>query len=177
MKYTDLNIEDRQDIQRRVQSETGKDLQIIEKDWWVVAVLRALFELPYAQHISFKGGTSLGLDSVDMWIGEFDHSIEALDLNGESKIDYIIGGHTGYLNTWEFENWVYTCLQELRENGEEALYANPIGQNTIVVKDGAVLTEEEKAAQFKDGTPVPAISDEEVTHVASINVRLPQPEQ
>ena len=126
---------------------------------------------------TFKGGTSLGLDSVDMWIGEFDHSIEALDLNGESKIDYIIGGHTGYLNTWEFENWVYTCLQELRENGEEALYANPIGQNTIVVKDGAVLTEEEKAAQFKDGTPVPAISDEEVTHVASINVRLPQPEQ
>ena len=59
MKYTDLNIEDRQDILRRVQSETGKDLQIIEKDWWVVAVLRALFELPYAQHISFKGGTSL----------------------------------------------------------------------------------------------------------------------
>lgn len=38
MKYTDLNIEDRQDILRRVQSETGKDLQIIEKDWWVVAV-------------------------------------------------------------------------------------------------------------------------------------------
>ncbi|MBR5925565.1 MAG: nucleotidyl transferase AbiEii/AbiGii toxin family protein, partial [Bacteroidales bacterium] len=38
---------------------TGKDLQIIEEDWWVVAVLRALFELPYARHISFKGGTSL----------------------------------------------------------------------------------------------------------------------
>ena len=59
MKYTDLNIQDRQDILRRVQSETGKDLQIIEKDWWVTAVLRALFALPYAQHISFKGGTSL----------------------------------------------------------------------------------------------------------------------
>ena len=29
----------------------GKGRQIIEKDWWVVAVLRALFELPYAhQH-------------------------------------------------------------------------------------------------------------------------------
>ena len=59
MKYTDLSIQDRQDILRRVQSETGKDPQIVEKDWWVVAVLRALFELPYAQHISFKGGTSL----------------------------------------------------------------------------------------------------------------------
>ena len=59
MKYIDLSIQDRQDILRRVQSETGKDLQIIEKDWWVTTVLRALFELPYAQHISFKGGTSL----------------------------------------------------------------------------------------------------------------------
>lgn len=59
MKYIDLSIQDRQDILRRVQSETSKDPQIVEKDWWVVTVLRALFELPYASHISFKGGTSL----------------------------------------------------------------------------------------------------------------------
>ena len=59
MKYIDLNIQDRQDILRRVQSETGKGPQIVEKDWWVVTVLRALFALPYASHISFKGGTSL----------------------------------------------------------------------------------------------------------------------
>jgi predicted nucleotidyltransferase component of viral defense system len=31
----------------------------IEKDVWVTAVLCALFELPYAENISFKGGTSL----------------------------------------------------------------------------------------------------------------------
>ena len=31
----------------------------IEKDWWVVQVLKALFSLPYAEHLSFKGGTSL----------------------------------------------------------------------------------------------------------------------
>ena len=31
----------------------------VEKDWWVTAVLRALFDLPYADHLSFKGGTSL----------------------------------------------------------------------------------------------------------------------
>lgn len=35
------------------------DLHIIEKDWWVTAILRALFALPYAQHMSFKGGTNL----------------------------------------------------------------------------------------------------------------------
>jgi hypothetical protein len=32
---------------------------IIEKDAWVTAVLRALFALPYAENLSFKGGTSL----------------------------------------------------------------------------------------------------------------------
>ena len=59
MKFIDLSKEDRQDIIRRVQAENGMDLQIIEKDWWVTTVLRALFSLPYANHISFKGGTSL----------------------------------------------------------------------------------------------------------------------
>jgi len=32
---------------------------IIEKDIWIVSVLRALFSLPYSNHLSFKGGTSL----------------------------------------------------------------------------------------------------------------------
>ena len=59
MKYTELTQRERQDVLRHVQAETGMDLQIIEKDWWVSAVLRALFALPYAQHITFKGGTSL----------------------------------------------------------------------------------------------------------------------
>ena len=31
----------------------------VEKDAWVTAVLRALFALPYAENLSFKGGTSL----------------------------------------------------------------------------------------------------------------------
>jgi predicted nucleotidyltransferase component of viral defense system len=31
----------------------------IEKDWWITAILRALFSLQYAEHLSFKGGTSL----------------------------------------------------------------------------------------------------------------------
>lgn len=40
-------------------TENGMDLQIIEKDWWVTTVLKSLFALPYAEHISFKGGTNL----------------------------------------------------------------------------------------------------------------------
>lgn len=59
MKYIDLSISDRRDICHRVQSELGLNRQIIEKDWWVTAALRALFALPYSDSLSFKGGTSL----------------------------------------------------------------------------------------------------------------------
>ena len=37
----------------------GMPEQIIEKDWWVSTLMRALFALPYANQMSFKGGTSL----------------------------------------------------------------------------------------------------------------------
>lgn len=60
MKFIDLPKEDRVDILDRVSSELKiRQREVIEKDWWVTAVLRAVFSLPYANHLSFKGGTSL----------------------------------------------------------------------------------------------------------------------
>ena len=40
-------------------NKTGWPVQAVEKDLWVTAILRAMFRLPYADHLSFKGGTSL----------------------------------------------------------------------------------------------------------------------
>lgn len=61
MKFIDLSTEDRVDILDRVSTELNiRRREVIEKDWWVTAVLRAMFNLPYANHLSFKGGTSLG---------------------------------------------------------------------------------------------------------------------
>lgn len=59
MKYTDLSADEQREVIQRVQAENRLQLQIIEKDWWITAVLRALFSLPYSEHISFKGGTNL----------------------------------------------------------------------------------------------------------------------
>lgn len=60
MKFIDLSKEDRVDILDRVSSELNiRQREVIEKDWWVTAVLRVMFSLPYANHLSFKGGTSL----------------------------------------------------------------------------------------------------------------------
>ena len=59
MKYVDLSKELQLQVLEQTRSIEGPDQQVIEKDWWVTQVLRALFALPYSEHLSFKGGTSL----------------------------------------------------------------------------------------------------------------------
>ncbi len=59
MIFTDLSVEDRRDIIDYVSDKTGLSRAVVEKDWWVTAVLRAIFSLPYSDNISFKGGTNL----------------------------------------------------------------------------------------------------------------------
>lgn len=59
MIFTDLTAADRRDIIDYVSDKTGLSRAVIEKDWWVTAVLRAVFSLPYSDNISFKGGTNL----------------------------------------------------------------------------------------------------------------------
>ena len=40
-------------------SKSGRPAHILEKDAWVVWTLSALFRSPFAEHLTFKGGTSL----------------------------------------------------------------------------------------------------------------------
>ena len=59
MIYANLSNEQQLSVLNQVNARTGQDPQTIEKDWWVTQVLRVLFSQPYAEHLSFKGGTSL----------------------------------------------------------------------------------------------------------------------
>lgn len=59
MKFIDIPAEQRSDLLKVLEGRVGLKSAIIEKDWWVTTVLRALFMLPYAYNLSFKGGTSL----------------------------------------------------------------------------------------------------------------------
>ena len=59
MIFTDLSDQGKLQILDQVNGRTNSDYQTIEKDWWVTQVLRVLFSQPYAEHLSFKGGTSL----------------------------------------------------------------------------------------------------------------------
>ena len=59
MKFSDLQSKQQQQIIQTVAIASQLDTQSVEKDWWVTQVLKAIFSLPYAEHLSFKGGTSL----------------------------------------------------------------------------------------------------------------------
>jgi predicted nucleotidyltransferase component of viral defense system len=56
-----LQLPDNEKVEfyNQLHEETNLPQVIIEKDVWVTAVLHALFSLPYAENLSFKGGTSL----------------------------------------------------------------------------------------------------------------------
>jgi len=58
-KFFQLSEKDRIDIINQTVIHKKLPPEAIEKDVWVTAVLRSLFNLPYSEHISFKGGTSL----------------------------------------------------------------------------------------------------------------------
>ncbi|MCY4535458.1 MAG: nucleotidyl transferase AbiEii/AbiGii toxin family protein [Bryobacterales bacterium] len=58
-RYEDLSADDRRDALEVVERGSSHKAHLLEKDIWVVATLDALFDGPFAQHLTFKGGTSL----------------------------------------------------------------------------------------------------------------------
>ncbi|MCL2132532.1 MAG: nucleotidyl transferase AbiEii/AbiGii toxin family protein [Lentimicrobiaceae bacterium] len=59
MIFTQLPDNEKVELINQMHEDTKLPQVIIEKDLWVTIVLRALFALPYAENLSFKGGTSL----------------------------------------------------------------------------------------------------------------------
>ena len=59
INYSQLNQEQQLAVIMQVAGRTGFNPNIIEKDWWVTQVLKAVFSLPYSEFLSFKRGTSL----------------------------------------------------------------------------------------------------------------------
>ena len=59
MKWLDLSAEERDAALNTVAKQLDIDTPSVEKDWWVTAVLSALFQTSFAPYLLFKGGTSL----------------------------------------------------------------------------------------------------------------------
>ena len=58
-KFLTLTKEQRAAVFERVGASVGLPMQAVEKDFWVTVILQAVFSLPVAQYLIFKGGTSL----------------------------------------------------------------------------------------------------------------------
>jgi len=58
-KFLTLTKEQRAAVFERVDVNVGLPMQAVAKDFWVTIVLQVVFSLPVAQHLIFKGGTSL----------------------------------------------------------------------------------------------------------------------
>ena len=58
-RFQDLSPDDRRDALEAVERSGSHRAHLLEKDVWVVAALGILFEAPFAEHLTFKGGTSL----------------------------------------------------------------------------------------------------------------------
>lgn len=58
-RYQDLSSDDRRDALEVVERASGQKAHLLEKDIWVVATLGILFDAPFAEYLTFKGGTSL----------------------------------------------------------------------------------------------------------------------
>ena len=57
--YQALSADDQRDALRVAESGSPHRAYLLEKDIWVVATLRALFDAPFGNDLAFKGGTSL----------------------------------------------------------------------------------------------------------------------
>lgn len=90
-----LNLPPEQKIQILEQTGITKGLPafVIEKDWWVCILLKAIFQSQYADSIIFKGGTSLSkaYSLIDRFSEDIDliidrHLLGFDDLNSGTKI-------------------------------------------------------------------------------------------
>ena len=58
-RFQDLSPDDRRDALEVAERSGSHKAHLLEKDVWVVATLGILFEAPFAENLTFKGGTSL----------------------------------------------------------------------------------------------------------------------
>lgn len=73
----------------QIAETTGLAQFAVEKDWWAVQVLSAIFEMEAGKHLIFKGGTSLS----KAW-----HLIERFSEDIDLALDRTFRGFDGKLN-------------------------------------------------------------------------------
>ena len=58
-EFQTLSVQSQRDALITAERASNQNAFLLEKDIWVVATLRALFNASFGEHLIFKGGTSL----------------------------------------------------------------------------------------------------------------------
>lgn len=127
-----INLEEKQKIQ--ILEQTGGALAlpafVIEKDWWVCIILKAVFQSQYADSIIFKGGTSLSkvYDLIDRFSEDIDliidrHLLGFEELDSKSKIKKLRKASGGFIIN-EFREELILQLSNL---GIEVMWSKIVG--------------------------------------------------
>ena len=85
-KYFDIDDEGKKLFITQTALKTGLPATVVEKDLWVTVVLQLVFQLPFAERIIFKGGSSLS----KVW-NLIDRMSEDVDLAFDSNFGIFDG--------------------------------------------------------------------------------------
>ena len=95
IRFQDLSPTERAEIYQQIGNTTGMSPIAVEKDWWVTQTLSIIFNMKIAQHLVFKGGTSLSKawQLIQRFSEDIDLAIERSyfnyhgDLNRKQRTD------------------------------------------------------------------------------------------
>lgn len=119
MSWISLPKPRRIQILSQVNNQTGIRAHAIEKDWWITVALKAVFSTPWAEHLVFKGGTSLtkSWNLIERFSEDIDLAIdkEFLGFTGQpnrSKIERLRRNASRFIST-EFKEGIEQSLLTL----------------------------------------------------------------
>mgnify|MGYP003296424530 CR=1 FL=1 len=81
-KFLTLTDSQRKNVYESISHKVNLPAQVVEKDFWVTAVLQTVFSLPIAEHLVFKGGTSLskGWKLIERFSEDIDLAVDPVFL-------------------------------------------------------------------------------------------------
>ena len=84
-KFLKLSDSQRKTVYESIAHKVGLPAQVVEKDFWVTAILQVIFALPVAGHIVFKGGTSLskGWKLIERFSEDIDLAVDSVFLGAQ----------------------------------------------------------------------------------------------
>lgn len=106
------------------------------------------------------GGTAVRLSSLNSWLAGAQKTVKYIE---DNDINYIIGGHSGYLNNPAFASWIETAMQYAKDQLTADASWNG---GLVIVENGVVVTRDHLGEIFSTG-----LSDREELNVASVNFR------